>query len=223
MISYCFIGFLFTANLWEDVTDEELNHSVKFIDDYVSSNTNGGELYKILSTSMDRLRYDGELYEVDYESPVPGPYPRASALKFCYLLQKIVEKDFAMMEPRKPKGVPQARAKQKVEMPWRIDLDEITVPFIPHLIGEGGKNIMIFMKRERCRVEIGKVENENKVEATVTKTIMPENRAVLKEIAERLKIFAKDTKESYESFENDPEDMDTDQTSEATTSQVCCN
>jgi hypothetical protein len=146
---------------------------------------------------MEWLRKDKEIN--DDNSSSPPPFPRSSALKLLYTLQKVIEKDYSIMESRKPKKE-QSKKKEKRELLQTVVLEDYRPELLGQLIGFCGRNIMGFMKSKKCHVRFDKVkiDDEEKLKATIKKTT--ENMSDLDTIAKELIDFAKDTQENVEAY-----------------------
>lgn len=188
------------VSAWDEVTDNHLQEAVTFIHQHIVQNPNN-EIVVILKHVIKLLCQDKEINEENRTDIQVAP--RSSALKFLYLLRKAIEKDFKIMEPRKPKApVQQAKKKMREELKLEVELDEYPPELLGQLIGDRGRNIMIFMKREKCHVHLAKgtsVSGRATVMATIKKTTT--NKHILSVIADELKKYAKDTRESVESYQ----------------------
>lgn len=204
---------LVSANIWEEVTDEQLAHAVIFVDNFIAQN-NGNANVPMLKKIMEWLRKDKEINEEN--SSVPQPSSQSSALKLLYLIQMVIEKKFDILQTHKRKAaVQQSQKKMKEEKSLTIILEDYKPELMGQLIGFRGQNLLRFMKEQRCHVTIERVQMDGveKVKATIKKTT--EDISVLEKIAEQLKEFAKDTQEIVESYEpprsDDEEDITEDQ------------
>lgn len=197
--------WLFSAQVWEDVTDAQLSQSVSYIDNYIASNI-GNANVPILKKIMEWLRKDKEINGEN--SSQPQPSARSSALKLLYVLRKVIEKDFYILESRRPKNEDQNKKKEKTELTQTVVLEDYRPELLGQLIGFCGRNIMSFMKSNRCHVRFDKVEvgGEEKLKATIKKTT--EKMSDLDKVAEELKKFANDTQETVDTYmQSDDEEI----------------
>ncbi|XP_053401978.1 uncharacterized protein LOC128557767 isoform X2 [Mercenaria mercenaria] len=186
------------VSLWDEVTDEQLAQAVGFIDRYVLENI-GNANVPIMKKIMEWLRKDKEINAEN--STAPQPAPRSSALKLLFLLRKVIDKDYSVLEPRKVKAVQQAKKKEKEELNLTVVLEDYKPELLGQLVGFCGRNIMTFMKREKCHVRFEKVQTDNgaeKVKATIKKTT--ESMSELENIATELKKFATETQDTVEAY-----------------------
>lgn len=184
---------------WDDVTDAQFQQSIKFIDNHIMQNIDNPHV-PIIKKVMEWMRKDEEINPEN--STAPPPAPRSSALKLLFILQKVIEKDFRIMEPHKTVPVQQSKKTERKELCLKIQLEDYAPELLGQLVGANGHNIMIFMKQEKCYVCFEIVGNElnEKMMATIKKTA--EDMSVLEHVGEELKKFANETQEKVMSTDD---------------------